>query len=54
MILGVRRRSLGSLLVGLGLRLLGGIGGFAPFALAALEVVIGFAWRGGYSDNRAS
>ena len=47
----VRRALLGRLLVGLGLRLSGGLGCLASFALPALEVIIWFAWRGGCSGK---
>jgi hypothetical protein len=41
----------GRLFVCLGLRLLGSIGGLASFALPALETVVSFAWRVGYSGK---
>jgi hypothetical protein len=50
----IRRALFSRSLLRLGLRLLRGLGSLAPFALAALEAVIGFAWYFGYSGSRAS
>lgn len=46
------RSSLFGPLVGLGLRLFRGLRRLGPFALAALEVVVRFAWYVGLSETR--